>query len=130
MIDFILQMTVSNLLVALVLVVLALVLQRRYRANALANVVWVLILLKLLTPPLVSLPLVELESLVESSPSTLTRSVVAEEGEFTDVVISAVELDSQDATRVELGLVDNGSSIFSQVIVALGLVWIGVSAII
>ena len=68
MIDFILQMTVSNLLVALVLVILALVLQRRYRANALANVVWVLILLKLLTPPLVSLPLVELESLVESSP--------------------------------------------------------------
>ncbi len=129
MIDFILQMTVSNLLVALVLVVLALVLQRRYRANALANVVWVLILLKLLTPPLVSLPLVELESLVESSPSTLTRSVVAEEGGFTDVVISAVELDSQDATRVELGLVDNGSSIFSQVIVALGLVWIGVSAL-
>ncbi|MCP4095473.1 MAG: M48 family metalloprotease [Planctomycetaceae bacterium] len=129
MIDFILQMTVSNLLVALVLVVLALVLQRRYRANALANVVWVLILLKLLTPPLVSLPLVELESLVESSPPTLTRSVVADEGGFTDVVISAVELDSQDATRVELGLVDNGSSIFSQVIVALGLVWIGVSAL-
>ena len=129
MIDFILQMTVSNLLVALVLVILALVLQRRYRANALANVVWVLILLKLLTPPLVSLPLVELESLVESAPSTLTRSVVAEEGGFTDVVISAAELDSQDATRVELGLVDNGSSIFSQVIVALGLVWIGVSAL-
>ena len=129
MIDFILQMTVSNLLVALVLVILALVLQRRYRANALANVVWVLILLKLLTPPLVSLPLVELESLVESSPSTLTRSVVAEEGGFTDVVISAAELDSQDATRVELGFVDNGSSIFSQVIVALGLVWIGVSAL-
>ncbi|MDG1513762.1 MAG: M56 family metallopeptidase, partial [Mariniblastus sp.] len=129
MIDFILQMTVSNLLVALVLVILALVLQRRYRANALANVVWVLILLKLLTPPLVSLPLVELESLVESAPSTLTRSVVAEKGGFTDVVISAAELDSQDATRVELGFVDNGSSIFSQVIVALGLVWIGVSAL-
>ena len=129
MIDFILQMTVSNLLVALALVILALVLQRRYRANALANVVWVLILLKLLTPPLVSLPLVELESLFESAPSTLTRSVVAEEGGFTDVVISAAELDSQDATRVELGFVDNGSSIFSQVIVALGLVWIGVSAL-
>jgi hypothetical protein len=64
MIDYILQMTLSNLLVALALAIVASVLQRRYRANALANVVWVMVLLKLLSPPLVSLPLVEVESLV------------------------------------------------------------------
>ncbi|MDB2525650.1 M48 family metalloprotease [Mariniblastus sp.] len=135
MIDYILQMTLSNLLVALVLAIVALVLQRRYRANALANVVWVMVLLKLLTPPLVSLPLVEVESLVESAPSTLTRSVVAEEGELTDVVISdAADLNLPSTIPGEQGLADNGGIISSQAVVSLGIVslgvvWVGVTVL-
>ena len=130
MIDYILQMTLSNLLVALALAIVALVLQRRYRANALANVVWVMVLLKLLTPPLVSLPLVEVESLVESAPSTLTRSVVAEEGELTDVVISdAADLNLPSTIPGEQGLADNGGIISSQAVVSLGVVWVGVTVL-
>ncbi len=130
MIDYILQMTLSNLLVALALAFVALVLQRRYRANALANVVWVMVLLKLLSPPLVSLPLVEVESLVNTVGATLTHSVAAEAGGLADVVISdAAELNLQNANTEEQGLVGNGGIISSQAIVSMGVVWAGVTAL-
>ncbi len=130
MIDYILQMTLSNLLVALALAMVALVLQRRYRANALANVVWVMVLLKLLSPPLVSLPLVEVESLVNSAEATLSHSVAVETGGLADVVIfDAAELNLQNANPEEQELAGNGGIISSQVIVSLGVVWIGVTAL-
>ena len=130
MIDYILQMTLSNLLVALALAMVALVLQRRYRANALANVVWVMVLLKLLSPPLVSLPLVEVESLVNSAEATLSHSVAVETGGLADVVISdAAELNLQNANPEEQELASNGGIISSQVIASLGVVWIGVTAL-
>ena len=130
MIDYILQMTLSNLLVALALAIVALVLQRRYRANALANVVWVMVLLKLLSPPLVSLPLVEVESLVNSAEATLSHSVVAEAGGLADAVISdAAELSLLNANPEEKEPAGNGGIISSQAIVSLGVVWIGVTAL-
>ena len=130
MIDYILQMTLSNLLVALALAIVALVLQRRYRANALANVVWVMVLLKLLSPPLVSLPLVEVESLVNSAEATLSHSVVAEAGGLADEVISdAAELSLLNANPEEQEPAGNGGIISSQAIVSLGVVWIGVTAL-
>ena len=130
MIDYILQMTLSNLLVALALAIVALVLQRRYRANALANVVWVMVLLKLLSPPLVSLPLVEVESLVNSAEATLSHSVVAEAGGLADAVISdAAELSLLNANPEEQEPAGNGGIISSQAIVSLGVVWIGVTAL-
>ena len=130
MIDYILQMTLSNLLVALALVIVALVLQRRYRANALANLVWVMVLLKLLSPPLVSLPLVEVESLVNSAEATLSPSVAAEAGGLDDVVISdAAELNLLNANAEELGLAGNEGIISSQAVVSLGVVWVSVTAL-
>jgi beta-lactamase regulating signal transducer with metallopeptidase domain/polyhydroxyalkanoate synthesis regulator phasin len=130
MIDYILQMTLSNLLVALALAIVALVLQRRYRANALANVVWVMVLLKLLSPPLVSLPLVEVESLVNSAEATLSHSIVAEAGGLADEVISdAAELSLLNANPEEQEPAGNGGIISSQAIVSLGVVWIGVTAL-
>ena len=130
MIDYILQMTLSNLLVALALAIVALVLQRRYRANALANVVWVMVLLKLLSPPLVSLPLVEVELLVNSAEATLSHSVVAEAGGLADAVISdAAELSLLNANPEEQEPAGNGGIISSQAIVSLGVVWIGVTAL-
>jgi len=130
MIDYILQMTLSNLLVALALAIVALVLQRRYRANALANVVWVMVLLKLLTPPLVSLPLVEVESLVDRAEATLPHPIAAETGVLTGVVISdAADLNLPSTVSGEQGLADNGGIISSQAVVSLGVVWVGVTVL-
>ena len=130
MIDYILQMTLSNLLVALALAIVALVLQRRYRANSLANVVWVMVLLKLLTPPLVSLPLVEVESLVDSAEANLPHSIAAETGVLTGVVISdAADLNLPSTISGEQGLADNGGIISSQAVVSLGVVWVGVTVL-
>ncbi|MDC3223896.1 hypothetical protein OAU26_03080 [Mariniblastus sp.] len=89
MTDFILQVMLSNLLVAFVLAIFALVLQQRYHANALANIVWVVILIKLLTPPLVSVPLLEVGSFAESAPAVLGRPVMGEEALSVSAVTSS-----------------------------------------
>jgi beta-lactamase regulating signal transducer with metallopeptidase domain len=51
-----LNCVLSNVLLALVLAVAASFVQRRLRRPALAHVLWVLVLVKLVTPPLVSVP--------------------------------------------------------------------------
>src|SRR5438105_1225267 len=50
---------VSNVLLAFVLAVAAWILQRWLRRPAIAHILWVLVLVKLVTPPLVSVPLNE-----------------------------------------------------------------------
>jgi len=50
---------VSNLVLALLLAAAAWIMQRRLRQYAVAHVLWVLVLVKLVTPPLVSVPLQE-----------------------------------------------------------------------
>jgi beta-lactamase regulating signal transducer with metallopeptidase domain len=52
-----LNWVLSNVLLALVLALAASFVQRRYQRPALAHFLWVLVLVKLVTPPLVSVPL-------------------------------------------------------------------------
>src|SRR5262245_49854386 len=51
-----LNCVLSNVLLALLLAVVASFVQRRLRRPALAHILWVLVLVKLVTPPLVSVP--------------------------------------------------------------------------
>ena len=62
MADYILHATVSNFLVATVLAIIAWVVQIRIPSGSLANLLWALVLIKLLTPPLFSAPLVAVPS--------------------------------------------------------------------
>src|SRR3954469_24902483 len=54
-----LSWVVSNVLLALLLTLAAWAVQRWLRWHAIAHVLWVLVLVKLVTPPLVSVPLGE-----------------------------------------------------------------------
>ena len=62
MTDFLIQATLSNLFVATILAVTAWLVQRRVRSASLANLMWALVLIKMVTPPLFSLPVFEVPS--------------------------------------------------------------------
>ena len=68
MADFILQATLSNLLVSALLAAVAWIIQQRYQSAALANLLWVMVLLKMVTPPLFALPLVEVAPIATHDP--------------------------------------------------------------
>jgi hypothetical protein len=72
MADFILHATLSNLIIASVLAVAAWVVQWKVRAASLANLLWALLLIKLVTPPLFSLPVLGIPSLAKQ---TTERSI-------------------------------------------------------
>ena len=62
MADYFLQATLSNFLVAAILAMIAWIVQIRIPSGSLANLLWALVLIKLLTPPLFSAPLVAVPS--------------------------------------------------------------------
>ena len=62
MADFLLQATLSNLVVATILAIIAWWVQRRVRSASLANLLWALVLIKMVTPPLLSIPVFEVPS--------------------------------------------------------------------
>ena len=67
MTDFLIQATLSNFVVASILAVVAWVVQRQVRSASLSNLLWALVLIKLITPPLVSIPVLEVPSISSSS---------------------------------------------------------------
>ena len=68
MADFILQATLSNLLVSAILAAIAWFIQKRYRAASLANLLWIMVLIKMITPPLFAIPLLEVGAIAAHNP--------------------------------------------------------------
>ena len=66
MADLLIQASLSNLIVASILAVIAWLVQARVRSASLANLLWSLVLIKMITPPLFSLPVLEVPSLSNS----------------------------------------------------------------
>ena len=67
MADFLIQATLCNFVVASILAVVAWVVQRQVRSAPLSNLLWALVLIKLITPPLLSIPVLEVPSISRSS---------------------------------------------------------------
>ena len=63
MIDFLLQATLSNILIAGTLAIIAWQLQKRIASASLSNLLWALVLVKLITPPVISIPVLLVPSL-------------------------------------------------------------------
>lgn len=70
MVDFLVAATLNNLLVSTILAVLAWVVQRRIPSPGLANLLWAIVLIKLVTPPIVAIPAMTVPSIAGSSIST------------------------------------------------------------
>ncbi len=94
MVDFLIQATLSNFLVAAVMAAVAWFVQRRVRSASLANLLWALVLIKMVTPPIFALPVFEVprvSSVDEQShdaaiPATVTENV---EGNLTAAAVVA-----------------------------------------
>jgi len=67
MTEFLLQLGLSNLLVALVIAVVAWVVQTTGKRPAVAHLLWLIVLAKLVTPPLVTIPVVAFPGLAASA---------------------------------------------------------------
>ena len=65
MTDFLLQFVVGNVLVAAPLALVAYLVQRSQRVPTVAHVLWLLVLVKLVTPPLLTLPVVPIPTTTE-----------------------------------------------------------------
>ncbi|MCH2179884.1 MAG: hypothetical protein MK106_13880 [Mariniblastus sp.] len=61
MADFLFQATLSNLIVSSLLAIAAYFIQRRYQAARLANVLWIMVVIKMVTPPLHPIALLAVE---------------------------------------------------------------------
>ena len=70
MIDFLLQATLSNILIAGTLAIIAWQLQKRIASASLSNLLWALVLVKLITPPVISIPVLLVPSLTGNNAQT------------------------------------------------------------
>ena len=99
--DALLHFVVGNLLVAVPLGLVALFVQRGQRFPAVAHVLWLLVLVKLITPPLLNLPLVPIP-IADSSATTQT----AEAFPFALPSLGEAKLQRLDKTEVDASEVD------------------------
>jgi len=100
--DFLIQATLSNLFVSTLLAVVAWFVQRRVRSASLANLLWAIVLVKMVTPPLFSLPVFEVPSIArfETHADTSASSsppVAAESDSSVNNFASAIPLDSDSS---------------------------------
>jgi beta-lactamase regulating signal transducer with metallopeptidase domain len=65
--DLLVQAILSNLLVSTLLAGLAWIAQRRLRSPSLVNLLWLIVLVKLVTPPLFSIPAIEISRIATAS---------------------------------------------------------------
>lgn len=77
MTDFLLQFVVGNVLVAVPLAVIACLVQRSQRVPTIAHVLWLLVLVKLITPPLLTLPVVPIPTTADTASTSTTTSFSA-----------------------------------------------------
>jgi len=84
-VEFLIHVTLSNFVVAFLLASIALLVQQRFRVPALSHLLWAIVLVKLITPPLFSIPVLELpnvangillhnDKLAEATPAILQES--------------------------------------------------------
>ena len=132
MADFLIQATLSNLIVASILTLVAWVVQCQVRSASLSNLLWALVLIKLLTPPLVSIPVLEVPRI--SSPSVLQAELSSGLAPPVTLGIAAQGYGSIDSeTALILTSIATRQSIFAEIgmqnVKILLVVWLVISGI-
>jgi hypothetical protein len=111
-VEFLVHTTLSNFVVAFLLASFALLVQQRFRAPALSHLLWAIVLIKLITPPLFSIPVLELpnaangillqnDKLAEATPP-ISQASAFTEGNLTDLsgFLSRAESTASDSAFV------------------------------
>ncbi len=131
MADFLIEATLSNLVVSTILAVIAWTLQRRVRSPALANLLWALVLIKMVTPPLVAIRVLEVPSISSLSvQQAALSSALNPHMDLRSVELRGHSTDSENpVTRTSDTQVESISTTYGARSVKLGLlVWLVVSA--
>ncbi len=98
MIDALIQMVLSNAILALVLAIIALAIGSIFKRPQLAHLLWLLVLIKLLTPPVITIPVITI-------PELQVGTVVVVEG-YVQPTLSL----ASNSTETWLGLLDAGKN--------------------
>ncbi len=77
MIDYLLQLGLSNACMSLALAILAMVVGVTFKRPHLAHLLWLLVLIKLVTPPVVTIPVIAIPGLPETAVALNNRPFVA-----------------------------------------------------
>lgn len=128
MTDFLLQATLSNLLVSTLLAGTAWLVQRRFQAASLANLLWVIVLVKMITPPLFSIPLLEVESVSRARHANVVDGDIIDAPTFSSLNVTPDgRLDESGATSLLAEETTAGDSLLKRAFVltlkCLCLVW-------
>ena len=115
MADFWLPLTISNLCVSTLLALIALGVERRGRHPALAHLLWLLVLVKLMTPPVFTMPLIPIASSASGSAAELEHALNG--SEFGEPVAGAGPI---DGTRHRLANIVQGAVPAAAVVWAVG----------
>ncbi len=119
--DFLVHALLSNFIVATILGSVAYWLHRRYQAASLANLLWIVLLAKLMTPPIFSLPVFEMQSLAEQSPIENSSEVSS----FNLQLPNEIETnDSTDVSGFATTTPVSQQHSIAKWLVPLGLVWL------
>lgn len=103
MIDTLWQFGFSNLLVSLALALVAWAVQLRGKRPHVAHVLWLLVIAKLVTPPLFNAPVVEMPQLFATSSSALSALSALPEDGSTLLPLSAFALEPTGGVEVSAG---------------------------
>ncbi len=96
MMAFLLQVAISNLVLSVPLALVAYAVHRSQRSPTLAHLLWVLVLAKLVTPPIFSVPVVSLPNI-----NTKTASApIQETGAVFDIETDLATVESHDSLKV------------------------------
>ncbi len=87
--DYLVAATLSNLLVSTILAVLAWVAQRRISSPGLTNLLWAVVLIKMVTPPMVAIPAMTIPSIAGSNiPANADRYAVGSSTPFHRMLVA------------------------------------------
>ena len=119
MIDLLIQIGLSNVCIALVLAIIALVVERSFKRPQLSYLLWLLVFIKLLTPPLVSIPVLTVEGLTDNTPLAVGYISQIENQKSASSSISLNEVETSSLTEIELLLLRYGKTWMALVTVSI-----------
>jgi beta-lactamase regulating signal transducer with metallopeptidase domain len=118
MIDYLLQIAVSNVCISLVLALAAWTVQLTCNRPRLANLLWLVVLVKLVTPPLISLPVLPV-----AAASSEPVSAIGESGSFEGLPASVMAL-SRSNDIAERSVLATCAAFVQRNGAAFGIVWL------
>ena len=129
--EALLHFVVGNLMVAVPLGLVALLVQRGQRFPALAHVLWLLVLVKLITPPLLNLPLVPIPKAISSGTTQTAEAFPFALPSLGEAKLQRLDKVEVDASEVDLAVPGTPESRWARTVLVISLtIWLAGAAVV